>query len=107
MESDPPRERADRPAPARLGVGVKEEITLFPCGDVTTGRGIDKVRPHPAAPLLCESCVRDARAYGRLAEERTGPIKAPVGFADVRGDVLTVPERVRPAVPRADGEASG
>jgi poly-gamma-glutamate synthesis protein (capsule biosynthesis protein) len=63
-----------------------------------TGRGIDQVLPHPVAPALYEPCVRDARAYVRLAEQRTGPIAAPVGFDYVWGDALEVLERVKPAV---------
>ena len=31
-----------------------DAITLFLCGDVMTGRGIDQVLPHPADPSLYE-----------------------------------------------------
>jgi len=27
-------------------------ITIFLCGDVMTGRGIDQVLPHPGHPVL-------------------------------------------------------
>lgn len=29
-------------------------VTLFLCGDVMTGRGIDQILPHPSAPQLYE-----------------------------------------------------
>jgi poly-gamma-glutamate capsule biosynthesis protein CapA/YwtB (metallophosphatase superfamily) len=74
------------------------EITIFMCGDVMTGRGIDQILPHPVDPTLYEPCIRDARVYVGLAEERTGPIAAPVAFEDVWGDALQVLERLGPAV---------
>jgi poly-gamma-glutamate capsule biosynthesis protein CapA/YwtB (metallophosphatase superfamily) len=79
-------------------MGAKEAITIFLCGDVMTGRGIDQILPHPVDPALYEPCVRDARAYVQLAEERTGPIAAPVDFGYVWGDALDILDRVGPAV---------
>jgi len=38
-------------------------ISLFLCGDVMTGRGIDQVLPHPVDPVLYERRVCDAREY--------------------------------------------
>jgi poly-gamma-glutamate capsule biosynthesis protein CapA/YwtB (metallophosphatase superfamily) len=73
-------------------------ITLFLCGDVMTGRGIDQILPHPGDPMLDERVVRDAWVYVRLAEQRTGPIPAPVGFDYVWGDALEVLDRVGPAL---------
>jgi Bacterial capsule synthesis protein PGA_cap len=73
------------------------EITIFMCGDVMTGRGIDRVLPPPVVPTLYEPCIRDARVYVWLAEERTGPIEAPVAFEDVWGDALEVLERLGPS----------
>ena len=35
----------------------KTAITLFLCGDVMTGRGIDQVLPHPGDPRLHEPYV--------------------------------------------------
>jgi poly-gamma-glutamate synthesis protein (capsule biosynthesis protein) len=69
-----------RPGPAA--------ITLFLCGDVMTGRGIDQVLPHPGRPELFEPVVRSATEYVRLAERVTGPIPRPVDFAYVWGDAL-------------------
>lgn len=64
-------------------------ITLFLCGDVMTGRGIDQVLPHPGDPRLHEPWVRDARRYVSLAEERHGLIPRPVGLSHIWGDALS------------------
>jgi hypothetical protein len=37
-----------------------EPIRLFLCGDVMTGRAIDRVLPHPGDPRLHESHVHSA-----------------------------------------------
>lgn len=52
-------------------------LTLFLCGDVMTGRGVDQILPHPVGPELRERYVNDARAYVRLAERANGPIPRP------------------------------
>lgn len=84
---------AGGPPPAPQGA-----ISLFLCGDVMTGRGIDQVLPHPAAPQLHEDYVKDARVYVALAEERNGPIQAPVGFDAIWGDALAALETAAPDV---------
>ena len=71
-------------------------ITLFLCGDVMTGRGIDQVLPYPSKPEIYERYIRDARAYVELAEERNGPINKPVSFPYIWGDALTKFELVSP-----------
>ncbi|MBI4194660.1 MAG: CapA family protein [Betaproteobacteria bacterium] len=73
-------------------------LTLFLCGDVMTGRGIDQVLPHPGKPHLFEPYMRSVRGYVALAEEKTGPLKRPVDFAYVWGDAPAEFERVRPDV---------
>jgi len=73
-------------------------ITIFLCGDVMTGRGIDQILPHPVDPTLHESFVQDARTYVRIAEEKSGPIGAPVAFDYIWGDALGVLNKVRPRV---------
>lgn len=35
-------------------------VTLFLCGDVMTGRGVDQVLPHPGGPELHEPWVKNA-----------------------------------------------
>lgn len=66
------------------------ELTLFLCGDVMTGRGVDQILPHPGDPQLREPGQRDARAYVALAEAASGPIPRPVSFSWIWGDALAV-----------------
>jgi poly-gamma-glutamate capsule biosynthesis protein CapA/YwtB (metallophosphatase superfamily) len=73
-------------------------ITLFLCGDVMTGRGIDQVLPHPCTPRLYESYVTDAQEYVALAERKNGPIPKPVEFGYIWGDALGELERLAPDV---------
>jgi poly-gamma-glutamate synthesis protein (capsule biosynthesis protein) len=73
-----------------------ELVTLFLCGDVMTGRGIDQVLPHPSDPRLHESYMNSALGYVELAERANGTIPTPVDFAYVWGDALAEFERVRP-----------
>jgi poly-gamma-glutamate synthesis protein (capsule biosynthesis protein) len=71
-------------------------VTIFLCGDVMTGRGIDQVLPHPSAPRIYEPYVRDARVYVGLGERAHGPIPKPVDFPYIWGDALGVLERMDP-----------
>jgi poly-gamma-glutamate capsule biosynthesis protein CapA/YwtB (metallophosphatase superfamily) len=71
-------------------------VTLFLCGDVMTGRGIDQILPHPAGPQLFEPYMRSALGYVELAEEASGPLPKQVDFSYVWGDALAELERVRP-----------
>jgi len=73
-------------------------ITLFLCGDVMTGRGIDQILPSPSGSELFESYVDDARAYVRLAERKNGPIPRRADFAYVWGSSLRALARIAPAV---------
>ena len=56
-------------------------VTLFVCGDVMLGRGVDQVLPHPGDPQLREGDTRDARTSVRLAEYASGPIPQPASFS--------------------------
>ncbi|MBY4677289.1 CapA family protein [Marinobacterium arenosum] len=67
-----------------------KSIRLFLCGDLMTGRGIDQILPHPGRPNLYEPYVRDARDYVALAEAANGPLRRPVDFGYIWGDVLAV-----------------
>lgn len=71
-------------------------VTLFLCGDVMTGRGVDQILAHPCPPGIQEPYVRDARDYVALAEEANGPIPRPVSPAYIWGDALQELERVAP-----------
>jgi len=73
-------------------------ITLFLCGDVMTGRGIDQVLPHPSDPVLFEPYVKDARDYVRLAERANDPIPKPVGYSYIWGDALDELEKKAPDI---------
>jgi poly-gamma-glutamate capsule biosynthesis protein CapA/YwtB (metallophosphatase superfamily) len=73
-------------------------VTLFLCGDVMTGRGVDQILPHPGEPELRESYIRDARGYVALAEAASGPIPRPVDPAWPWGDALAVLDGTAPAV---------
>jgi poly-gamma-glutamate capsule biosynthesis protein CapA/YwtB (metallophosphatase superfamily) len=71
-------------------------VTLFLCGDVMTGRGIDQVLSSPSDPELHESYVRNAGTYVDLAEQVNGPIVRPASFESVWGAALAELERVAP-----------
>ncbi|MEU9059692.1 CapA family protein [Streptomyces sp. NPDC048430] len=90
--------------------------TLFFCGDVMLGRGVDQILPHPNDPELRESYVRDAREYVRLAEMENGPIPCPVDFGRPWGDALEILDAAAPdarvinletSVTRSDSFAPG
>jgi len=72
-------------------------VTLFLCGDVMTGRGIDQILPNPSEPWLLEPCMNSALGYVQAAEAVTGPLPRHVSFDYVWGDALNELERVRPA----------
>ncbi|WP_415063906.1 CapA family protein [Bdellovibrio sp.] len=75
-----------------------EVLTLFLCGDVMTGRGIDQILPHPGNPVLYESSLQSALGYLELAEKKNGRILRPVDFSYVWGDALDELELVKPHV---------
>ena len=74
-----------------------DAFTLFLCGDVMLGRGIDQILPHPGDPALREPHVRSATTYVELAEATSGPIPKPVAFDYVWGDALDALRRAAPA----------
>lgn len=91
-------------------------VTLFLCGDVMLGRGVDQILPHPGDPALRESYVDDARTYVELAEEANGPIPRRAGFSYPWGDALDTLAEMAPevrlvnletSVTRSDGFAEG
>lgn len=68
--------------------GPRPSVTLFLAGDVMTGRGIDRILPHPGDPRLYEPCVDSADEYVALAERVSGPIARPAAYDYVWGDAL-------------------
>src|SRR3990170_5081967 len=73
-----------------------DSITLFMCGDVMTGRGIDQVLPYPSNPVIHEPFMKNAAGYVELAEAASGPIPKPVDFSYIWGDALNELERMAP-----------
>ncbi len=71
-------------------------ITIFLCGDVMTGRGIDQVLPFPCPPRIYESYMKSATGYVTLAEQKNGPIPRPVDFSYIWGDALAELDRMAP-----------
>ena len=72
-------------------------ITLFFCGDLMTGRGIDQIFPVASPPELLEPYVKDARVYVRLAEKRNGSISRKVGHHYIWGEAIEILNEIRPA----------
>jgi poly-gamma-glutamate capsule biosynthesis protein CapA/YwtB (metallophosphatase superfamily) len=71
-------------------------VTLFLCGDVMTGRGVDQILPAPSAPEIFEPCVGDAREYVELAELASGPVPRRVAPEYIWGDALEALARAAP-----------
>lgn len=84
----------------------EQELTIFLCGDVMTGRGIDQILPHPGPAVLYESYVRNAVDYVTLAERRNGDIPRPVRPAYIWGDALKVLDDIKPNLRIANLETS-
>lgn len=83
--------------PAPLASRLDEHvITLFLCGDVMTGRGIDQILPHPSHPRIHEPSVHSALDYVALAEDVNGPIARPVSADYIWGEALDELEQRAP-----------
>lgn len=88
------------------GSGADVDVTLFLCGDVMLGRGLDQIMPHPSDPTLHEEFVDDARRYLELAEAESGPVPRNVAPQYVWGDALDELRRRRPDVRIANLETA-
>jgi poly-gamma-glutamate synthesis protein (capsule biosynthesis protein) len=73
-------------------------VTLFVCGDVMLGRGVDQILARPGDPALREGYVADARSYVRMAESVNGPIPAPVPPSWPWGEALRLLDAAAPDV---------
>ena len=93
-------------SPPLVAASGSRAVTLFLCGDVMTGRGIDQVLPHHCPPELYEPYVQSAVEYVRLAEQVHGRIPAPADFAYVWGDAPAERSRQAPAVRIANLETA-
>ena len=69
-------------------LGDEKCTTLFVCGDVMLGRGIDQILPHPGDLTLYEHYVGSALHYVHIPERHHGPITVPCSFDYVWGDAL-------------------
>jgi poly-gamma-glutamate synthesis protein (capsule biosynthesis protein) len=78
------------------GAADPDLLTLFVCGDVMTGRGLDQIMPHPSPPQIYEPYVTSALDYVRLAEHRNGPIPRAVDFDYMWGHALVELRDQRP-----------
>jgi poly-gamma-glutamate capsule biosynthesis protein CapA/YwtB (metallophosphatase superfamily) len=76
----------------------EKSVTLFLCGDVMTGRGVDQVLPHPSDPTIHERYMRSARGYVKIARDAHGPIPEPVEPDYAWGHALDEFERFKPSV---------
>ncbi len=70
--------------------------TLFLCGDVMLGRGIDQILTHSCQPQLYESVMHSAQGYVALAERVNGPIPRRVEPTYVWGDALELLAQMQP-----------
>jgi len=77
-------------------VTTREQLTLFLCGDVMTGRGVDQILPHSCSPCLHEPFVSSALQYVALAEQANGPIPRSGDYAYIWGAAREVLDRERP-----------
>lgn len=77
-------------------IRIARAVTLFLCGDVMTGRGIDQILPHPVKPHLFEPYARSALEYVLLAERASGPIQRSAAFDYIWGDALPELQRMHP-----------
>ncbi|MFI9587865.1 CapA family protein [Streptomyces sp. NPDC052236] len=76
----------------------EDVVTLFLCGDVMLGRGVDQILPHPGDPDLRERFIGDACGYVELAEAVNGPVPRPVDYSWPWGDALEVLDAAAPDV---------
>lgn len=77
-------------------VMARGPVTVFLCGDVMPGRGVDQILPHPGDPSLREAYFHDARKYVQAAEAINGRITRPVRFSWPWGETRKVIAEARP-----------
>ena len=71
-------------------------VTIFMCGDVMPGRGIDQILPHPGDPTIHESYMKSAKGYVEIAERMNGQIPRGAGYSYIWGDVFEELEHIQP-----------
>jgi len=95
--TESPRINGERHIEGTQTAAQRMGVTLFLCGDVMTGRGVDQILPHASPPRIFESYVQDAREYVEMAESANGRIPRPVSPSYIWGDALAELARVQPA----------
>ena len=86
---------SDRDAKTTGDLGISP-VTIFMCGDVMLGRGIDQVLPHPGDPTIHESFMKSALGYVEIAERMNGPIPRAAGYYYIWGADLEELDHMRP-----------
>lgn len=76
----------------------EKSFSVFLCGDVMSGRGIDQILPFSCNPQLYEFSIADARDYVLLAEQRNSKINYPVSMDYIWGDALSIWREHKPVV---------
>jgi poly-gamma-glutamate synthesis protein (capsule biosynthesis protein) len=79
-----------------MQAGMRPPTTLFLCGDVMTGHGIDQLLPRDAGDEFALRTVQSALEYVRDAEASRTPLPRPVSFEYPWGDALHLLKRERP-----------
>ncbi len=74
--------------PSAVQAARSRTATIFLCGDVMTGRGVDQILPRPSSPALYEPVVRSALEYVAIAERAHGAIPRAVDHGYVWGVAL-------------------
>lgn len=75
---------------------MSDSISMFLCGDVMLGRGIDQIMPRSVNPRLQEPYLESAETYVTIAERKHGSIPRDVGFEYVWGAALDVLREAKP-----------
>jgi poly-gamma-glutamate capsule biosynthesis protein CapA/YwtB (metallophosphatase superfamily) len=84
----------------------QQKFTIFLCGDVMTGRGIDQILSHPSQPTLYEHYVQNACEYLYLAENKHGQIPHHVRGEYLWGDCLIELNKRQPNIKIVNLETS-
>lgn len=85
-------------APPPPRAAPDSSVTLFLCGDVMLGRGVDQILPDSCPPALLEPYVDSALDYVKLAERAHGPIPRRVDYDYVWGVARDILDAEQPDV---------
>src|SRR5215469_10910335 len=96
LSGAPPRVEMNSTPLPQGSTSATQAVTLFLCGDVMIGRGIDQILAHPSEPRLYEDYVNSAEEYVGMAESRNGPIPRCVKPSYVWGEALEGLDRFQP-----------